>query len=71
MRKRETLKNTTNNSVYKKLLLRKIIEDYGLCTICVQRCNGRLYGGENLNPKFLENMDRSWKRHRKTQYKVK
>ena len=66
---RETLKTTINSGVYKKLVLRKIQKDYGLCLICIQRCNGRLYGGENLHLKFFGNRDRSWKRHRKTQYK--
>lgn len=62
---RETLKNTTNSSVYKKLKMRHW--NIG-CWICFKRSGGNKYGGcDGPDRKYLRN----WKQYRKTQYKIK
>jgi len=38
----DTLKNTTNSSVYKKLKIRKMIKESKACLICIRRWKGRV-----------------------------
>jgi len=65
-RKRETLKNTTNSSVYKKLQW-KHVRDVP-CMICLQR-TGSIYGG--CGWWYLPKREKkNWKNYRKTQYRV-
>ena len=62
---RERIDSVTNSSVYRKLLTKRIIRDYGLCHFCFKACNNSMYGGENLTRKYIRN----WKDYRRTQYK--
>lgn len=66
--KRETLKNTTNSSVYNKLLKFEQAKRLGLCFICFRRTGGDKY--RNCDAKDRSTM-RNWKHYRKTQYKIK
>jgi len=63
---RETLKNTANSSVYKKLLLKK----YGClgCWVCWIRSGGNRYGGCDGPDRPTM---RNWKQYRKEQYRIK
>jgi hypothetical protein len=64
---RETLKNTTNSSVYNKLLKMEIALKHGLCLICFKRSGGDLY--RNCDAADRPTI-RNWKYYRKTQYKI-
>jgi hypothetical protein len=58
---KETIKNTTNSSVYNKLYKEHLFDYYGLCPYCP------FNGGCNRGFGVMEN--RNWKKFRKTQYK--
>ena len=65
MKKRETLNNTLNNSVYNKLVSRERIRRFGLCFLCSE------YGGCNsyFHWKGWSQPAKNWKRFRKHQWK--
>ena len=67
MGKRETLKNTTNSSVYNKLLIMKKADRRGLCLICFKRSGGDFW--RNCDAKNRPTI-KNWKHYRKTQYRV-
>ena len=60
--KKETLNNTENSNVYKRLFWRKLSNELGLCNYCPPHkgCNRRKKRSEE---------DRNWKNFRKTQWK--
>ena len=65
--RRETLETTTNPSVWRRLRVRKLVKDNGLCMYCVKK-SGRLDRGENRGFGGRK-IRKNWKKFRKTQYK--
>lgn len=63
MKVKEILNTTTNSNVYKRVRGRYVTEKYGGCSHCSPNngCN-RVY-------KMKDNIQQSWKSHRKTQWK--
>lgn len=39
---KETIKNTTNSSIYKKFVIKKIIKNNHACLICIKRRSGSI-----------------------------
>lgn len=61
--KKETIKNTTNSRVYRLMYIEELLKNSGFCRFCGP------HSGCNSFNKYHN--DKSWKKHRKLQYKEK